>query len=226
MKSAGDSYENYLKRFKFAAPSIPVISNVTAKEYQADSVVENLSAQISNTVRWLESIEYLKSLESDDEIIVEEVGHGDVLTKIYMTIESERKANTSSEDQSGVAVSASKRDEDEVKTESSESELNVSASTEQPLADSKTDDSSAQSNGQSDVVELATETITAQEKVADWNRQYGVGTTVRSSNNDYGNLVTRTDGVVLFGHRAAVYMEGYKGYFDLDELHPLEKSAS
>jgi malonyl CoA-acyl carrier protein transacylase len=27
--------------------------------------------------------------------------------------------------------------------------------------------------------------------------------------------------MVLFGHRAAVYLQGYNGYFDLDEIAPL-----
>jgi hypothetical protein len=31
-------------------------------------------------------------------------------------------------------------------------------------------------------------------------------------------LVTRSEAVVLFGHRAAVFLEGYHGYFDLDEI--------
>ena len=35
---------------------------------------------------------------------------------------------------------------------------------------------------------------------------------------DYGELTTRTSAIELFGHRAAVYMEGYNGYFDLDEI--------
>jgi hypothetical protein len=31
-------------------------------------------------------------------------------------------------------------------------------------------------------------------------------------------LETKTKAVVLFGHRAAVYLEGYNGYFNLDEI--------
>jgi malonyl CoA-acyl carrier protein transacylase len=60
----------------------------------------------------------------------------------------------------------------------------------------------------------------AEEKVSAWNKRYPVGTKVRSSIADYDNLETRTQAVVLFGHRAAVYMKGYNGYFDLDELTP------
>jgi len=55
------------------------------------------------------------------------------------------------------------------------------------------------------------------QKVADWNRIYPIGTKVMCQG--YSNeLVTRTDAFVLFGHRAAIYVEGYNGYFDLDEI--------
>lgn len=54
--------------------------------------------------------------------------------------------------------------------------------------------------------------------VRDWNSKHPVGTAVKSSMPGYEQLRTRTEAVVLFGHRAAVYMEGYQGYFDLEEL--------
>lgn len=37
---------------------------------------------------------------------------------------------------------------------------------------------------------------------------------------DHAEVQTRSEAVVLFGHRAAVYMKGFNGYFDLDELVP------
>jgi malonyl CoA-acyl carrier protein transacylase len=58
----------------------------------------------------------------------------------------------------------------------------------------------------------------AERKVADWNSRHPVGTRVRSLATAQDELSTRTPAVVLFGHRAAVYMEGFNGYFDLDEL--------
>jgi malonyl CoA-acyl carrier protein transacylase len=59
----------------------------------------------------------------------------------------------------------------------------------------------------------------AQDKVGAWNRRYPVNTRCRSTVVD-GELETRTEAMVLFGHRAAVYMKGFNGYFDLDELTP------
>lgn len=60
-----------------------------------------------------------------------------------------------------------------------------------------------------------------EEKVVAWNKTFPVGSKVKSTIlKDYGELETRTEAMVLFGHRAAVYMKGYNGYFDLDELTP------
>lgn len=61
----------------------------------------------------------------------------------------------------------------------------------------------------------------AAEKVLSWNAAYPVGTKVKSQLVEADVLETRTEAVVLFGHRAAVYMKGYNGYFDLDEVTPV-----
>jgi hypothetical protein len=62
---------------------------------------------------------------------------------------------------------------------------------------------------------------TAADKVAVWNRSYPIGTRVKSLSTAHADLQTRTQAVVLFGHRAAIYMKGYNGYFDLDEIVPV-----
>lgn len=61
----------------------------------------------------------------------------------------------------------------------------------------------------------------ASQLVHDWNTNHPVGTKVKSLSLDYEELETRTEAVVLFGHRAAVYMKDYNGYFDLTEIKPL-----
>jgi hypothetical protein len=61
----------------------------------------------------------------------------------------------------------------------------------------------------------------AQEKVAAWNRKYLVGTKI-ICHGYTEKLVTRTKAMVLFGHRAAIYIENYNGYFDLEEITPLQ----
>lgn len=58
---------------------------------------------------------------------------------------------------------------------------------------------------------------TAYQKVLDWNRLYPVGTRIKS--REYKEeLKTRTKAVVLFGHKAVLYVENYNGYFELDEI--------
>lgn len=61
---------------------------------------------------------------------------------------------------------------------------------------------------------------TAYQQTADWNQAYAIGTKVRCKGYE-DVLITRTKAMVLFGHRAAVYMEGYNGYFALEELRAL-----
>ena len=61
----------------------------------------------------------------------------------------------------------------------------------------------------------------AQERVRDWNLRHPVGTRVHSAMVAGATLATRTEAVLLFQHRPAVYLDGYQGYFDLDELQPV-----
>lgn len=63
-----------------------------------------------------------------------------------------------------------------------------------------------------------------QQRVADWNRAHPVGTNVRAKGYEQ-TLTTKSQAVVLFGHRAAVYMQGYNGYFALDEVEPIIQVA-
>jgi mitochondrial fission protein ELM1 len=50
-----------------------------------------------------------------------------------------------------------------------------------------------------------------------WNKLYSIGTKVTSDFYDM-NLETRTDLMPLFRQRAAVYVKGYNGYFDLRQV--------
>ena len=61
----------------------------------------------------------------------------------------------------------------------------------------------------------------AEQKVRDWNLKFAVGTRVKSTQLVSDLFETRSQAVVLFGHRAAVYMKDHQGYFDLNELAPL-----
>jgi len=66
---------------------------------------------------------------------------------------------------------------------------------------------------------------TPQQKVNDWNQSYPIGTQVYAKGYDE-ILTTKTQAVILFGHRAAIYMQGYNGYFALDDVDPVKHAAS
>lgn len=65
-----------------------------------------------------------------------------------------------------------------------------------------------------------TEAASPFEIVDAWNKKFPVGTMVTCKGYPKP-LQTRTQAVVLFHHRPAIYMEGYKGYFDLTEITPV-----
>jgi malonyl CoA-acyl carrier protein transacylase len=77
----------FLERFTFAPPSIPVISNVTARPYPADAVRETLAGQIGHAVKWLDSMVFLLDHGATE---FEEVGPGNVLTKLATRIRKSR----------------------------------------------------------------------------------------------------------------------------------------
>lgn len=188
MEPAKEQFESFLHNVELAELNLPVVSNVTARYYENGSVFDNLAKQISSTVRWFESIEFLISSGSEEHpTTFEEIGYGDVLTKIVAKIQRERPKST-------------------------ERHLTASDTT------TRLDGNSTVATGL-ETNDASAKTLTsAHQKVSEWNKKYPIGTRVRSMTMDYGTLVTRTEAVVLFGHRAAVYIKDYKGYFDLDEI--------
>lgn len=186
MRPSEDKFKVYLKRFKLLAPQIPVISNVTARPYTEESLLLNLSSQISSTVKWCDSIQYLLSENPGMEFL--EVGHGDALTKLIETIK--RQSGEPSESHTG---------------DLAEETFSTKADTKKPVPDLLL-------NQLSDV-----EALTDQ-KIEEWNAKYPIGTKIMSNTLDYGELETRTEAIKLFAHRAAIYVKGYNGYFDLDEV--------
>lgn len=78
MKEAQAVFENFLQQFTFHAPKIPVIANVTARPYRRGEVADTLARQISNSVRWADTVRYLMGAGCSE---FAEVG-GTVLTKM------------------------------------------------------------------------------------------------------------------------------------------------
>lgn len=158
MGDAKLEYENCIKEFDFDYPQVPVISNVDATLYNKDNVKELLIEQITSTVNWTKSIEYLLK-NNDHPLEFIEVGPKQVLTKLYNKI----------------------------------------------LKDYKYTDAS----------------FDTKKKVDEWNMTNKVGSNVYIKSLRITSQ-TSSEALILFDHRPAIYIEGYKGYFDLEDLEFIE----
>ena len=64
---------------------------------------------------------------------------------------------------------------------------------------------------------------TPEDAVASWNATNPIGTSVRATGHE-GHLKTRTEAMILFGHRAAIYLDGFNGYFALSDIEAMPAS--
>lgn len=174
MVDAQREFEAYLKKFTFGTFQFPVMSNVHARPYAQQEIVANLASQISHSVRWTESIQYLLRSGVTE---FEELGAGTVLTRLISAI----------------------------KTQSPPSAINPEAKTTDCVCDTKAQTPEQQSPS---------------DKVKHWNNTYPIGTKVLVKSYD-APLITKSSAVLLFGHRAAIYLQGYNGYFALDDIKPV-----
>ncbi|WP_028981317.1 ACP S-malonyltransferase [Sporocytophaga myxococcoides] len=193
MKDAEKEFEKVVKKVKFSKPNFPVIANVTGKPYEFDKIAQDLTSQISNCVRWTDSITYLLN---QGEIEFEELGVGDVLTKLIRAIKKDYDLKIAAAKEKSIEVPAETKVEEPIKTEA------------------------LQSKDEKSIVGQ-TGLITAKELVDQWNKSYPIGTKVKSDFYET-QLETRTEAMILFGHRAAVYMKDYNGYFDLREVKAIQ----
>lgn len=175
MVDAQQAFTNYVADFQLSVPKIPIVANVSARQYQQDNVVTNITTQISSAVKWFDSVKYMIDQGVTDFI---ELGHNPVLTNIIGKIKRE------------------------LGVENKPAPAKPHVTPLQNVAIEK----------RADVAKAA------RDKVAQWNSSHAVGAVVKSTLASYDELTTRTPAVVLFGHRAVVYMQGYNGYFSLDEL--------
>ncbi len=79
-------FSAYLRQFDYHDLQIPVVSNVEANLYGKDRIVELLSRQLAQPVRWTDSIQFLRR---KGEMSFIEVGPGNVLTKLIDRIQQE-----------------------------------------------------------------------------------------------------------------------------------------
>ena len=86
MEGASQKFSNELENFSFSAPSIPLYSNYNSMPY--GNAKELLALQISNPVRWQDSIENMINAGADTFI---EVGCGTTLTGLISKISKEAR---------------------------------------------------------------------------------------------------------------------------------------
>ncbi|RAP24076.1 Malonyl CoA-acyl carrier protein transacylase [Brevibacillus laterosporus] len=86
MMEAREQFESYMDSFVFAECNIPVLSNVHARLYQKNDIKMNLVRQITESVRWCETVQVLMGFEG---IEMKEIGPGKVLTGLMKKITAE-----------------------------------------------------------------------------------------------------------------------------------------
>lgn len=84
MADAKAAFGEFAQSFSFNTPTVPVVANTTARPYTADDLPSQLIMQITQPVRWTESIEWLMREGQQTEFT--EVGPGKVLTGLVKRI--------------------------------------------------------------------------------------------------------------------------------------------
>ena len=200
-----------------------MIANVSGQPYADKNVRKNLLDQLTQSVQWTKSIQYLIS-QGAQGMEFEEIGHGRVLTKLIDQIQKETLLLPEDIDESSIQVN--KKDEEVV--------VKIDGDVDKKVDENQNEGTLSQQDSTSteeidippaELIE-GSQALSADEKVGAWNKNYGIGTKVKSLLIDDEGLETRTAAQVLFGHRAAVYLEGYNGYFDLDEIIALDTVKS
>jgi malonyl CoA-acyl carrier protein transacylase len=191
MQEAMVQFAQYLEGVAFAPPRMPVIANVTGRPYPAADLVGVLSRQIGSTVLWCDSVQYLLALAAKRHVPV--------------TFEE-----LGSGDVLTRLVQAIRAQTPQALLDRLVEDIEPALAIEPAPAAHQTAHQPAREAAQQ----------SARQKVEAWNRKYPPGTRARSTVAGGQTLETSSEAVVLFDHRAAVYMKGYNGYFDLDELMP------
>ncbi|KZN38038.1 hypothetical protein N474_01805 [Pseudoalteromonas luteoviolacea CPMOR-2] len=168
MAPAQQAFARYIQEFDFSVPHTPVIDNVTAKPIEPLDIAKLLIAQITQPVRWTQSIEFLIR---QGEMKFIELGPKKVLTKLVQSIQKNASLVTS---------------------------IN-------PVT----------------TINVATKPLAPHQQVAHWNKTYPIGTEVKINGNS-NRHTTRTNATLLFGHRPTIFLHGFRGYFHLNEITPMQ----
>jgi malonyl CoA-acyl carrier protein transacylase len=85
MASAAETFSLSLAAINFFVPTLPVLANIDAHAYHPAVTSSNLTRQITHTVRWTNTIQYLLRFP---DIILTEMGPGNVLTNLTRRIKA------------------------------------------------------------------------------------------------------------------------------------------
>jgi trans-AT polyketide synthase, acyltransferase and oxidoreductase domains len=83
MKPSSEEFARFVEGCAFSELAIPVVANVTARPYRQADLKKNLVEQITSPVKWTETVRYLMGKEGME---FEEIGPGNVLTRLVQTI--------------------------------------------------------------------------------------------------------------------------------------------
>lgn len=86
MEAAKKEFAEYIEAFEFHEPKINVVSNYTARCYKKEDIKKNLIEQITGTVKWTESMCYIRGKGIED---IVQIGPGNVLTGMIRRIKKE-----------------------------------------------------------------------------------------------------------------------------------------
>jgi len=84
MQSAADKMATYLDPLSFSTPTCPVLSNVTALPHTENNLKENMVKQITSSVQWVSSVEWMKTIGIEE---IVECGPGKVLAGLIKRID-------------------------------------------------------------------------------------------------------------------------------------------
>lgn len=88
MQEAGELFSEFLEQHIFNTPKIPIVTNYDTQLYMKENIKELLVKQITNNVRWAESMQYLLDRYSNAEFI--EIGNNRILLNMLKKIKKSR----------------------------------------------------------------------------------------------------------------------------------------
>ncbi len=86
MQPSKEGFEEFINQFKFAPPQISVISNLRARPYKKSEIKKNMAEQITNSVKWTESIRYIMG---KGVVEITQVGPGTAVAGLVRSIQRE-----------------------------------------------------------------------------------------------------------------------------------------